>query len=95
MKPGAAPSKGGKLTQAQKVKIAVAVVCIVVGVGLATYSLGLFGESAPPTEAPANYDPAAGAVEGASKAQEQRAAELQRMRDAAAARGQPLPEGGS
>lgn len=93
-KPAAGGGGGGKLTQAQKVKLVVAVVCIIVGVGLAAYSLGVF-DPKPPEKPPANYDPAAGAPPGASDAQKQRAEQLQKMRDAAKARGQPLPEGGS
>jgi hypothetical protein len=89
-----ASAGGGSISQAQKIKIAVAAVCIVVGAGLTAYYLGAF-ESAPPTKPPENYDPGAGAPPGATEAQKQRAEELQRMRDAAKARGQPLPEGGS
>lgn len=88
-------SSGGKgLTSAQKVKVAVAAVCIVVGGGLTAYYLGAF-DKPPPTVAPPDYNPAAGAPEGASEAQKQRMEELQRMREAAKARGQPIPEGGS
>lgn len=94
-KPTSGGGGGGKgLTSAQKVKVVVAAVCIVVGGGLTAYYLGAF-DKPPPTEVPPDYNPAAGAPEGASEAQKQRMEELQRMREAAKARGQPIPEGGS
>lgn len=87
-------ASGGKLTQAQKVKLGVAVVCIVVGAGLAAYSLDLFGGGTPKFD-PATHDPYAGMPEGTEDAHKKKQEEMQRMRDAAKARGQPLVEGAS